>query len=721
MVAVGDIVLVGDAGHDAKPLLETLGELVGRGFQRGAVEGVVDVLGLLPLIALVVHVLHHAQGKGLGTGVGVAAAGHILDALIQAGIAEADGGVAAEEQLVDLLALLQTGQRAVLPQDRGSVAGGAQQPLVACLKGTMAEGQPLVEDLPELLKVATGGQGHIHQVDGDDALIEAAVILGLAGLRVHIRGQEAAAAHAGIAMALAIFVDLHLQHFLLGDVVGHHPLGGALGGQFGQVVIRGAGADVVLFQHIDQLREGRGDPDARLILDALIPLADGLLDDDGKVGLLLRVPGLSQIHEDGDERSLTVGGHQGDDLILDGLDAAVDLVAQTALDDGLLPLSGDVQALHLGLDLGGDLLAGDIHEGSEVGQADALAAVLIGRHLCDDLGRNVAGGGKAVGLFDIGAGDDGAVLEHIFQIDQIAVVHVLGKVIGIVEVDQALLMGLDDLRVQQQTGGQVLGDLAGHVVALNAVHGGVLVGVLLLDLFVLALDQAQDALVGGVGLALQALDIPIGDVVAGNVVGLHVHQLVLHHILNLFHADRAVQGLALVRDLRSDLGDLLAGQAALAAYGIAGFGNSGDDLGNIERNLRAVALDDLHGFPPSFYRVALFAAVQTGVPFLPEPPAKCRRINSFECASIISLFSDMSMDRPLHFVFRKFDQKYGEIFGAKFERKGLDKQCRDSIRIPARNIRWHLYGTLILLHYIGTEQQEKPRRRPCIQACQREG
>ena len=169
MVAVGDIVLVGDAGHDAKPLLEALGELVRRGFQRGAVEGVVDVLGLLPLIALVVHVLHHAQGKGLGTGVGVAAAGHILDALIQAGIAEADGGVAAEEQLVDLLALLQTGQRAVLPQDRGSVAGGAQQPLVACLKGTMAEGQPLVEDLPELLKVATGGQGHIHQVDGDDA------------------------------------------------------------------------------------------------------------------------------------------------------------------------------------------------------------------------------------------------------------------------------------------------------------------------------------------------------------------------------------------------------------------------------------------------------------------------------------------------------------------------------------------------------------------------
>ena len=82
MVAVGDIVLVGDAGDDAEPLLQAGGKLVGGGFQRGAVEGVVDVLGLLPRLAAVVHMLHHAQGKGLCLGVGVALAGHILDALI---------------------------------------------------------------------------------------------------------------------------------------------------------------------------------------------------------------------------------------------------------------------------------------------------------------------------------------------------------------------------------------------------------------------------------------------------------------------------------------------------------------------------------------------------------------------------------------------------------------------------------------------------------------
>ena len=49
--------------------------------------------------------------------------------------------------------------------------------------------------------------------------------------------------------------------------------------------------------------------------------------------LLLCGACLAQIHEHRDERRLTVGGHERDDLILDGLDAAADLVAQTVFND----------------------------------------------------------------------------------------------------------------------------------------------------------------------------------------------------------------------------------------------------------------------------------------------------------------------------------------------------------------------------------------------------
>ena len=116
----------------------------------------------------------------------------------------------------------------------------------------VAQLEALLEDLPELVHVAAGGQRHVGQVDGDDALVEAAVVLGLA--RVIVLGlgdivkavaravgrQEAAAAHAGVAVAVASRLalgELELAHLLLGDVVGHHALGRALGGKLGEVVV----------------------------------------------------------------------------------------------------------------------------------------------------------------------------------------------------------------------------------------------------------------------------------------------------------------------------------------------------------------------------------------------------------------------------------------------------------------------------------------------------
>ena len=60
---------------------------------------------------------------------------------------------------------------------------GAHQALMAGLQCLVAESQALIKDLPELLEVAAGGKGYIHQIDGDNTLIEAAVVFGLAGLR----------------------------------------------------------------------------------------------------------------------------------------------------------------------------------------------------------------------------------------------------------------------------------------------------------------------------------------------------------------------------------------------------------------------------------------------------------------------------------------------------------------------------------------------------------
>ena len=163
-----------------------------------------------------------------------------------------------------------------------------------------------------------------------------------------------------------------------------------------------------------------------------------------------------------------------------------------------------------------------------MGQGDGLAAILVGSHLCHDLGGDVAGGGEAVGPFDQGAGDDGAVLQHVLQVYQVAVVHVLGVIVGVVEVDDALPVGLHDLLGQQDPLCNVPAHLAGHVVPLGGIHHRVLVGVFLLGLLVAALDQGEDLLVSSVGAADQRAGVAVGHIVLGHLKGAVGHDLILH-------------------------------------------------------------------------------------------------------------------------------------------------------------------------------------------------
>ena len=197
-------------------------------------------------------------------------------------------------------------------------------------------------------------------------------------------------------------------------------------------------------------------------------------------------------------------------------------------------------------------------------------------------------------LLDQRARNNSAVLEHVLQVHQIAVVHVLGKVIRIVEMDQALIMGIHDLLRQQHTLSQVLGDLAGHVVTLNGIDGRVLVGVLLLNLFVVALNQRQNLVVGRVLLALQALNIAIDDVMASDLVAVEAHDLVLDQILDLLDRHGVARVLACLGDVLCRVNHLAVGKTrALLDLQVCG-ADGIDDLIDVKDNLGAAALDDLH-------------------------------------------------------------------------------------------------------------------------------
>ena len=93
-------------------------------------------------------------------------------------------------------------------------------------------------------------------------------------------------------------------------------------------------------------------------------------------------------------------------------------------------------------------------------KADALSAILVAGNLGDDLGRDVAGCGEAVRALDQCLADHGAVLQHILQVYKIAVVHMLCKIVGVMEVDDSLLIRLYNIFRKKKSSREILADLS---------------------------------------------------------------------------------------------------------------------------------------------------------------------------------------------------------------------------------------------------------------------
>ncbi len=206
------------------------------------------------------------------------------------------------------------------------------------------------------------------------------------------------------------------------------------------------------------------------------------------------------------------------------------------------------------------------------------------------------------------AADNRAILQHILQIDQITVVHMLGKVVCIMEVNKAGFVGIHNLLGQQNTAGDILADLAGHIIALYAVDRGVLVRILLLNFLIIALNQAENLLVRRVGFTHQCTGIPVGDIAARQGIGIQLHQVVFHLVLDLLHAHRAFHRMAIFLHALRNLRDLLPVQPIIGINTFVRFLHSGFNFTPVKLHLRTVALDDFHvSFLPQYLSVCVSA------------------------------------------------------------------------------------------------------------------
>ena len=82
-----------------------------------------------------------------------------------------------------------------------------------------------------------------------------------------------------------------------------------------------------------------------------------------------------------------------------------------------------------------------------------------------------------------------SILEHILKIDQITVMHVLCIVVRIMEMYYSLLIRLHNLSRKKKPSCDILAHLSCHVISLNTVYSRILVGVLLLNLFIIIFNQ----------------------------------------------------------------------------------------------------------------------------------------------------------------------------------------------------------------------------------------
>ena len=78
-------------------------------------------------------------------------------------------------------------------------------------------------------------------------------------------------------------------------------------------------------------------------------------------------------------------------------------------------------------------------------------------------------------LGDHGLGNDSAVLKHVLQVHQVAVMLLLREIIGIMEMDDAFFMGCHNLLRKKDPARQVFGNLSRHIVALGGIDGRILI------------------------------------------------------------------------------------------------------------------------------------------------------------------------------------------------------------------------------------------------------
>ena len=244
-------------------------------------------------------------------------------------------------------------------------------------------------------------------------------------------------------------------------------------------------------------------------------------------------------------------------------------------------------------------------------KADGLSAVLIRGDLCNDLRCDIAGSRKAVRFLNHSTGYHCAVLKHILQIHQTAVMHRLCDVVQIVYMNDAVIVGSDYIFGKQESAADVSADLPRHIVTERAVDDRDLVGVLLFCLLVVPLKETENLAVRCVHPALLFMTQAVLAVVPCKFVRFGPVQFIKNHVLDFFDMDRPCKCLTSLFYITSNKADYCICDPVAGIHLIVCRSNCGSDLFTVIRHLCAVLLDNSHAVSISSFSDSARSSAQS--------------------------------------------------------------------------------------------------------------
>ena len=227
-------------------------------------------------------------------------------------------------------------------------------------------------------------------------------------------------------------------------------------------------------------------------------------------------------------------------------------------------------------------------------KADRLSTVLVRCNLCNNLHADITRGRESMGLFDLHTTNDCFLLEHVFKINQTAVVHMLSEVVLVMHMNNALSIRLHNVLRQKISFGQIFRDVSGHIVSLNTVDDRIFVAVFLKRFFVCLIDQRQNLSICAVSFTDFLSIIAITNIISSYGRIAVFHQRIFDHILNFFDMGRSTKQCALIPYTVRNLGNIIERYSVFARPS-----NCSGDLCCVELDFSSVSFDDFHLKYPS--------------------------------------------------------------------------------------------------------------------------